>query len=275
MRTIQTSIVSSKWLQAHLNDSNLIILDASAANPMSGALSENISTRIVGARYFDLKTNFSETENPYPNKIPSPEQFQEECQNLGINQNSLLVVYDAMGIYWSPRVWWLFKAMGHVNIAVLDGGLPEWIHHNLPLEENKKETYVRGNFTASFNSEMVVDFNSVLENTISEVAILIDARSQGRFNGTAAEPRKDLRSGSIPNSINIPYTTVLDNHKFKDKTELLQLFENVKNDVRPLVFSCGSGVTACILLLASELVGIKNKKSVYDGSWTEWAQKVL
>ncbi|WP_165748613.1 sulfurtransferase [Cellulophaga sp. Z1A5H] len=269
------SLVTVDWLKNHLNDSDLVILDASASDIISGNVSELDTVKIVGARVFDLKNDFSDTTSLYPNTLLSPEDFELACQSLGINKTSKIIVYDNLGVYWSPRVWWLFKAMGHVNIAVLDGGLPEWIHHNLPLEENKKETYVRGNFTASFNSEMVVDFNSVLENTISEVAILIDARSQGRFNGTEAEPRKDLRSGSIPNSINIPYTTVLDNHKFKDKTELLQLFENVKNDVQPLVFSCGSGVTACILLLASELVGTKNKKSVYDGSWTEWAQKVF
>ncbi|MFW2377751.1 MAG: sulfurtransferase [Cellulophaga baltica] len=269
------SLVTVAWLKDHLDDSNLIILDARASDPISGAVSENSSNSIKGARIFNLKTNFSEKESLYPNMVPSPEQFQEECQKLGINQNSVLVVYDALGIYWSPRVWWLFKAMGHPNIAVLDGGLPEWILHNLPLEKNRKETYVKGNFTASFNSEAVVSFSAVFENTTSEIAILIDARSQGRFNGTAAEPRKGLRSGSIPKSINIPYTEVLRGSKFKSKGALAVVFNRLNNESKPVIFSCGSGVTACILLFASELVGIQNKKSVYDGSWTEWAQKVV
>ncbi|WP_405269959.1 sulfurtransferase [Cellulophaga sp. Ld12] len=209
MLTIQSPVVSSKWLYAHLNDPNLIILHASISSPVSEALSENRNISIEGARYFDLKTNFSEKESLYPTMVPSPEQFQKECQKLGIDQDSILVVYDALGIYWSPRVWWLFRAMGHLNIAVLDGGLPEWIHHNLPSEEKRGETYVKGNFTASFNNGAVVSFNDVFENTISELALLIDARSQDRFKETAAEPRKGLRSGSIPKSINIPYTEVL------------------------------------------------------------------
>ncbi|AIY15097.1 sulfurtransferase [Cellulophaga baltica] len=269
------SLVTVAWLKDHLNDPNLIILHASISSPVSEALSENMNISIEGARYFDLKNNFSEKESLYPTMVPSPEQFQKECEKLGIDQDSILVVYDALGIYWSPRVWWLFRAMGHLNIAVLDGGLPEWIHHNLPLEKNRKETYVKGNFTASFNSEAVVSFSAVFENTTSEMAILIDARSQGRFNGTAAEPRKGLRSGSIPKSINIPYTEVLRGSKFKSKGALAVVFNRLNNESKPVIFSCGSGVTACILLFASELVGIQNKKSVYDGSWTEWAQKVL
>lgn len=267
------SLVTITWLKDHLNDSDLVILDASS---VAIAAKDVIldSLKIIGARNFDLKNDFSDVDSKYPNTLPSPEKFQLACQNLGINSTSKIIVYDNLGVYWSPRVWWMFRAMGHSDIAVLDGGLPEWVSKGLPIEDKIFETPKKGNFKASFNTEMVVSFNSVLENTTTEAALLIDARSNGRFDGTAPEPRKDLRSGHIPNSINIPYEDVLDNGKFKSVQELKSIFKKVENENRPLLFSCGSGITACIILLVSTIINNSNKKAVFDGSWTEWAQRV-
>ncbi|MBO0590043.1 sulfurtransferase [Cellulophaga sp. E16_2] len=269
------SLVTVDWLKNHLNDSDLVILDASASDIISGNVPELDTVKIVGARVFDLKNDFSDTTSLYPNTLLSPEDFELACQSLGINKTSKIIVYDNLGVYWSPRVWWLFKAMGHVNIAVLDGGLPEWLAEGFPVEVKKFKVLHKGDFKASLNNKMIVGFLDVLENTKSEDAVLIDARSSGRFSGSVPEPRKDLRGGCIPNSINIPYQSILNEGKYKPISELKTIFKELKQEERPLVFSCGSGVTACILLLASELVGTKNKKSVYDGSWTEWAQKVL
>ncbi|QWX82731.1 sulfurtransferase [Cellulophaga sp. HaHaR_3_176] len=267
------SLVTVDWLKNHLSDSDLIILDASSV-AIAAKEARLDSVKIAGARFFDLKNDFSDTDSKYPNTLPSAEKFQLACQNLGINSTSKIVVYDNLGVYWSPRVLWMFNAMGHSDIAVLDGGLPEWMSSGLPVENRIFDTSNKGDFKTSFDKSKLVNFTSVLENTTAENTLLIDARSSGRFDGTAPEPRKDLRSGHIPNSINIPYENVLNNGKFKSVSELKLIFKDVEKENRPLVFSCGSGITACIILLASKIANITNEKAVFDGSWTEWAQRV-
>ena len=164
----------------------------------------------------------------------------------------------------------MFKTMGHQHIAVLDGGLPDWVNNGFKTETITKKDYKTGDFKASLNPEMIKDFKFIKDNTITQNSLVIDARSSGRYKGLAPEPRKELKSGHIPNSINIPFEDVLDNGKLKSKNELNSIFKSLKTEKRPLVFSCGSGITACIVLLASEQI-LNNKTSVYDGSWTEWA----
>ena len=214
------SIVTSDWLAAHLNDADLVILDASVVSIAKGTVSPYENTRIKSARYFDLKNDFSDQDNPLPNTIPSVIQFQNACRKLGIDSTSKIVVYDDLGIYWSPRVWWMFKTMGHEKISVLDGGLPEWVKNGLQVEVKTQKSYEKGNFIASFKEEELMDFDAVHQNTITQNALVIDARSKGRFEGTEAEPRKDLCSGHIPNSINIPYVSVLNDTKFKSKRRI-------------------------------------------------------
>ncbi len=260
-------LVSSSWLFNNLEDPDLIVLDASPKTTEDDF--ENIG--IKGSRHFDLKNEFSDASGKLPNTLPSAEQFQNSCRKLGITNSSKIVVYDNLGIYLSPRVWWMFNAMGHQNIAVLDGGLPEWIHRGYETVQHKENNIIPGNFNAKFQSEMVKGFDFVLSNVTLKKSVLIDARSAGRFKGIAPEPREGLQSGNIPGSLNLPYTDVLDNGKFKSREELSEIFNKLMINEKPLIFSCGSGVTACIILLASELV-LKNDKSVYDGSWTEWAQ---
>ena len=230
---------------------------------------ENIGIR--GARHFDLKNEFNDVSSKLPNTLPGPKQFENSCRKLGINNSSKIVVYDNLGIYLSPRVWWMFNALGHQNIAVLNGGLPEWISQGNETVQQVENNITRGDFEAKFHPEMVKDYDFVLSNVTLKESVLIDARSAGRFKGIAPEPREGLQSGNIPGSLNLPYTEVLENGKFKSREELSEIFNNLKIDEKALIFSCGSGVTACIILLASELVS-KNDKSVYDGSWTEWAQ---
>ena len=264
-------LITTKELSKILNNTDLVILDASMANNKLGKEVSNTNQQINGARFFDIKSKFSNTSSPFPNTIPSSEQFQEEVQNLGINFNSRIVVYDNLGIYTSPRVWWLLKTFGHSNISVLDGGLPAWIAEGYSTKEKTTSNYKKGNFKSNLNSNNVRYFTAVKSNLKTQQELVVDARSSGRFNGTAPEPRKDLRGGCIPNSVNIPYTEVLENGKFKSKEELTVIFENKIKSNLPLVFSCGSGITACIILLASKIIGI-NETAVYDGSWTEWAQ---
>jgi thiosulfate/3-mercaptopyruvate sulfurtransferase len=251
-------IVTAAWLQEHLNDSNLIVLEA--------RLGQDPDLQIKGARLFDIKNNFSDTNNPLPNTFPSEEKFTAEAQKLGINSNSTIVVYDATGIYSSPRAWWMFKSMGHSNVFVLDGGLPEWIKEGFATEKLQQSTYPKGNFEAKFQPELIKNKEQILENIATKKAVLMDARSADRFHAGTEEPRAGLRSGHIPGSINVPFAELQQDGKYKSKEQLKEILN--LND-QPLYFTCGSGITACIVLLAAELIS-DNPKAVYDGSWTEW-----
>ena len=269
---MSNSIVSSNWLFENLNNPDLIIIDASQPTNQAGKKSEFENVQIKGARHFDLKNTFSDANSEFPNTLPSQEDFEKEARKLGINASSKIVVYDNLGIYTSPRVWWMFKVMGHKAVAILDGGLPDWIEQGFETEQKSNVTIESGNFEANFQPDLVVDYSFVLSNIKTENTLLIDARSTGRFNDTEPDPRKGLKSGHIENSINIPFESVLENGKFKPIAALNAVFEVLQNENRPLVFSCGSGITACIVMLAAEMV-LHNKKAVYDGSWTEWAER--
>lgn len=269
-----TELVSISWLKENLIDKDLILLDASLQKTATGENSADGDKTIPGARYFDLKERFSDQNKPFPNSVPSQAQFEFECKKIGINQDSKIVVFDNRGIYSSPRVWWLFQIMGHKHISVLDGGLPEWVRQGLPVESRKTENYALGNFKASFHKEFVKTYEDVLANIDRKEFNVIDARSEGRFKGTENEPRKQLKSGHIPNSVNIPYKSILTKGKFKAVAELKAIFDSKCADQNDLVFSCGSGITACIVMLASEMVH-KKGKYIYDGSWTEWATRQI
>jgi thiosulfate/3-mercaptopyruvate sulfurtransferase len=262
-------IVSVKWLHEHIGDPDLIVLDASQQINQAKVEPQFQNIQIKGARYFDIKNDFSDTESPLPNSLPSPEVFAKAARKLGINNESKIVVYDSLGIYSSPRAWWLFTIMGHSTIWVLDGGLPEWAKQGYAVEKSANRFYALGNFLSKFNIELFKTKEQILENIATKEAVLIDARSEDRFLGETEEPRAGLRSGHIPGSINIPYTSLLHDGKFLPKEELAEILP--QND-KPLLFSCGSGVTACIDLIAYELIGNNSSKAIYDGSWTEWGQ---
>lgn len=259
---MKNTIVTAKWLYEHLNDSNLIVLEARLDT------NQIKDTQIVGSRLFDIKNNFSDTSNPLPNTFPSAVQFTTECQKLGINKDSVIVVYDTTGIYSSPRAWFLFQTMGFSNVSVLDGGLPEWIKQGYPTEKSNEIIYAKGNFEAHFNADAVKNKEQILENISSKKAVLIDARSAERFHATIEETRVGIRNGHIPGSRNVPFESLLEDGKYKSPAALAEIF-NLNE--QPLYFTCGSGITACILLLATELIS-DNSKSVYDDSWTEWGQ---
>ena len=264
-------LVDSQWLQNNLNNEDLIILDASLESSKNSVVSHSANKRIKGARFFDLVKSFSDTTSIFPNTVPNPIAFEKGCRDLGINKTSQIIIYDTTGIYSSPRAWWLFKVMGHENVYVLDGGLPDWIKQGYAIEKITNTNFIPGNFEANYQHGLVKDHQFIQSNLDAQNTIVIDARSKGRFDGTDPEPRRGLRSGHIPNSLNLPFSAVLENGKFKSKPLLHKVFQELGLDERPLVFSCGSGLTACIILMASELVS-DNKTAVYDGSWTEWVQ---
>lgn len=265
-------IVSTEWLNQNLSNPNLIILDASVLARANGKEIKKFDRTIPNARLFDLKNVFRDKTSSYPNTIPSPEIFKLECRKLGINNHSEIVVFDHHGIYSSPRVWWLFKVMGHKKISVLDGGLPDWIESEFQTVKEHVKAFEIGDFDVHFDKSLVVDFEQIYENTINRKFTIIDARSEDRFNGTGREPRGHLKSGSIKNSINLPYHEVLSNRKYKSEQELYKLFNKKYKLEKELVFSCGSGMTACIVMLASHICFGKGLK-VFDGSWTEWAER--
>ncbi|MFK7954275.1 MAG: sulfurtransferase, partial [Ekhidna sp.] len=263
--------VSSKWLSENLEDPDLIILDASEKSNVSNLKSEFPDLQIPKARYFDTKNSFTDKENSIPNMLPSPTLFQEGCRKLGIEKKSKIVVYDNLGIYNSPRVWWMFKLMGHKSVAVLNGGLPDWIKNKYKTEPIESIEYEQGDFISHFQPNLVKDASVILNNIHSHNFIVLDARSSGRFHATAPEPRADLKRGHIPDSINLPFTEVLTDGKLIPKKELEQRLSKLELKNKPLAFTCGSGITACIILLALETIN-NNPKSLYDGSWSEWGQ---
>ena len=264
-------LVSVSWLSQNLNAPNLVVLDVSLESNIANIKVEFPGIQIKGARYFDLKRNFSDLESRLPNTLPNPKYFSLACRNLGINNNSTIVVYDNIGVYASPRVWWMFKSMGHKNIAVLDGGLPSWKNKNYPTESIQNRVLPEGDFKAKFNPNLLKKSFKILENITSKEAILVDARSNGRFFGLIPETRKNLKSGHIPNAINLPFLDVLKDGKFISTNEISDIFKKLKIDKRPKIFTCGSGLTACILILASTLISEDNH-FLYDGSWSEWGQ---
>ena len=265
-------IVSPEWLNQNLSNPNLIILDASVKANANGNEFEKFDRTIPNARLFDLKNIFLNKRSPFPNTFPEPRRFELESRKIGINQDSEIVVFDNSGIYSSPRVWWLFNIMGHPKISVLNGGLPNWIKKGFRTEKEHIVNFKTGDFTVKFNKVSVIDFEQVVNNVTEKKFTIIDARSESRFNGVGKEPRKHLKSGKIENSINIPYQEVLQNGKFKSKSELNKLFKEKCEPEKELVFSCGSGITACIVMLACQ-IGYRDYLKVYDGSWTEWAER--
>lgn len=268
---MQTPLVSVDWLRENMDDPDLIILDATQKIDAETYKNNPDKLKIVKARYFNIKEVFSDTNSPYPNMLPSEDDFQKNCRALGISKHHKIVVYDSLGIYTSPRVWWMFNVMGFDQISVLDGGLPKWVERNFPAEAITEEDYAPGDFIANINSSRVQDIDFVKLNIDSQDHVLVDARSSGRFNGTAPEPRKGLASGCIPNSINIPFSTLLEDGCMKEVDSLKQIFASHDFKNKPITFSCGSGITACVVLLGMTLAMGEGEYSVYDGSWTEWA----
>ncbi len=268
---IEKSLVSVDWLQSNLNDENLIILDCTIPKVTAIKSDANFveKLQIKGARFFDIKNTFSDKKAPLPNTVLSSREFEEKAIELGINNNSCIVVYDDLGIYSSPRVWWLFHLMGFKNIAVLEGGFPKWKSMNYPIEKPTKKEFLQGDFKVDYQAEKIKFTKDVLSAIDTNEFVIADARSEGRFLGTIAEPRKEVRSGHIPNSKSLPFSNLLHENEYKSEEELKAIFKNINPEKKNLIFSCGSGITACVLALGAEIAGYKNY-AVYDGSWTEW-----
>lgn len=266
---VPSSLVSVNWLYNNLENENLIILDATISKVLEKNKISTDKKRIKGSIFFDIKKEFSDLNSPFPNTILSPKEFENKVQEIGVNIDSCLVVYDDNGIYSSPRVWWMFQLMGFKNIAVLDGGMPLWRSKNYPTEKHYKTIIKLGNFKINYQSDKIKFTSDILNNIQKKEYLVLDARSENRFLGLVSEPRKEVKCGHIPNSKNLPFDKVLDKNRLKLKENLKAIFLEINEKNKSLIFSCGSGITASILALAAEITNHKDY-SVYDGSWTEW-----
>lgn len=275
MTDFPTPLITTQQLLERLNNQKLVLLDASYYMPamQRDGVAEWKSRRIGNAQHFDFDQTICEQGAEYPHTMPSVEQFEQNVQALGVNSDSLIVVYDGMGMFASPRVWWMFRSMGHENVAVLDGGLPAWEAAGLPLQTTSVEAVQPGNFVANYQADRFSDAETVLMALQDNAIRVLDARSPGRFDGSEAEPRAGLRGGHMPGAKNLPFINLLDNGFLKPAAELKAQLATVANADQRLIFSCGSGVTACHLALAAEVAGFENL-SVYDGSWCEWGSRL-
>lgn len=267
------TLVSTDWLAAHLNDPDLRIFDASWYLPdmKRDAKAEYARAHIPGARFFDID-EISDLRSELPHTVPPVEKFISRMRAMGVGDGHQVVVYDGAGMFSAARVWWLFRLMGKTDIAVLDGGFPKWQSERRPTEDMPPIMRDR-HITVSRQNTLVKDVTQVAAASKLGDHEIVDARSPSRFRGDEPEPRPGLRSGHIPGSRNVYYKRLLnDDGTMRPVPELRRIFETSGVDLaKPVIASCGSGVTAAILSLALERIGHR-QHSVYDGSWSEWGQ---
>ncbi len=266
------ALVSTGWLAANLHRSDVKVMDATYHLPTvkRDARAEYVAGHIPGATFFDID-RISDRKNPLPHMIPSATDFAEAVGMLGIRNSDTVVVYDAYGLGSAGRAWWMFRLFGHDRVAVLDGGLPKWKRENRPLQPGPVVPQ-HENFVPKFRPELVRAKDNLLANLKSHAEQVLDARPAGRFTGKDAEPRPGLRGGHIPQSLNLPANTILDPQTMTVLPEdrLRAKFAEAGIDLtKPVVTTCGSGVSACTLALGLHLLGA-DKVAIYDGSWSEW-----
>jgi thiosulfate/3-mercaptopyruvate sulfurtransferase len=266
-------LVSTAWLAEHLRDRNVVVVDATYFLPTQqrDAHAEYREGHIPGAVFFDIET-VADHSSELPHMLPGPTQFGEAVGALGIGDGDTVVVYDGVGLYSAPRVWWTFRLFGAKKVYILDGGLPQWKAENRPLEKGDAKPAPR-TFTADMNVGAVALLADVRMALVDDSAQIVDARSPERFAGKAPEPRPGLRSGHMPRSFNVPYGRLIENGHLASRSRIEAAFTDAGVDLdKPIITSCGSGVTAAILLFALEAIG-KEPKGLYDGSWAEWGSR--
>lgn len=268
------ALVSTEWLAAHLSAPDVRVVDATWLMPhvKRNARAEYEACHIPGAVYFDID-EIADTESTLPHMLPSAEKFASRVRKLGLGDGNRIVVYDSNGGFSAAaRVWWMFRLFGHEDVAFLNGGLPKWLAEDRPVEDIPPVPQDR-HFTPRVNNFLVRDAQHLIKNIDSGKEQVVDARTADRFAGTGAEPRPCRKKGHIPGSVNLPFMTLLDqdNHlTFRSADEISKAMETAGVDTsKPMVTSCGSGVTAAVLTLGFFLLGHEDV-AVYDGSWSEW-----
>lgn len=268
----QTSLIEVEALSQLLNENKVKILFTSLENPVNAVTNTKHPVYIPESMFFDFENVFVDNQHPCANMLPPINEFASKLTDMGIATDTKIVVYDNQDLFSSPRVWWMLKAIGHQQVYVLNGGLSAWIDAKLPTVREltlpvKSDTL----YTANKQYSFVINHSEMQKRFSHNDMNIIDARGKKRFGGTEPDPRPGVRAGHIPNSINLHYNTLINNGKLSEDKQLKIAFKTAcpNYEENELVFSCGSGVTACILALAATRLALNNWR-VYDGSWSEW-----
>ncbi|EML0458356.1 3-mercaptopyruvate sulfurtransferase [Klebsiella michiganensis] len=266
--------VAADWLAEHIDDPEIQIIDARMAPPGQEERDLNAEYQaghIPGAVFFDIEA-LSDHTSPLPHMIPRAEAFAVAMRELGVSSDKHLVVYDEGNLFSAPRAWWMLRTFGVEKVSIVAGGLEGWRRDGLPLEQGLPEL-PEGDFDGRVDPLAIKRLTDVLLVSHEGSAQIVDARPAGRFNGQVAEPRPGLRSGHIPGALNVPWTELVINGELKTTDELNEIFARQGVDFeRPIIASCGSGVTAAVVVLALTTLGV-NGVSLYDGSWSEWGAR--
>ncbi|MCP5372772.1 MAG: 3-mercaptopyruvate sulfurtransferase [Hyphomicrobiales bacterium] len=271
------ALVSSHWLAEHMGAPDIRIVDATYHLPGTdrNARAEFEAGHIPGAVFFDID-DIADTDTDLPHMLPSPEKFSSKVRKLGLGDGNRIVVYDTAGGHVAAmRVWWTFRVFGHEDIAVLDGGLPQWVKDGYPVDDVPPMPRER-HFSARVDTTLVRTCDQVKDLIGKDHTQIVDVRSRERFAGKGEEPRPTKHFGHMPGAFNVPYTDLMNplkGYTMRSADEIAAAFERAGVDIsKPIVTSCGSGVTACVNAFALYLLG-KKRVSVYDGSWAEWGNR--
>jgi thiosulfate/3-mercaptopyruvate sulfurtransferase len=271
-------LVSTEWLAGELGAPDLVVLDCTKYLPNEApldGLTEFAKAHIPGAGFADLDA-LADIDDPLPHMVPTPARFAKVIGALGVGTTTRVVAYDQKGLQSSPRLWWLLRLFGHEQVAVLDGGLPKWKREGRPLDAGAPKPAAPATFVPDLIARRLAGIGDVkrIVRQGGGAALILDARAKGRFDGTAPEPRAGIPSGHMPGAASLPFTELLAaDGTMKDAAALRAIFTaRGADDDRPLVTSCGTGVTACVLALGAVRAGLP-EPAVYDGSWTEWASR--
>lgn len=261
---------STDWLASRLNDPKTVVVDGSyyLSTQNRNAREEYLARHIPGAVFFDINA-IADTSTDLPHMLPGPTQFAQAAGALGIADTDTVVVYDGSGLYSAPRVWWTFRIFGAKNVFILDGGLPAWTAENRATESGDSKRTPK-TFKAEMDTGAVAMISDVQMALADGSAQVLDARSAGRFAGREAEPRKGLRSGHMQGAFNLPFTDIVENGRLASPDRIAAAFKTSGVDPdKPIITTCGSGVTAVVLALGLDAIG-KSPARIYDGSWAEW-----